>query len=403
MSRLAVISTHPIQYYAPLFRSLTERGALDIRVFYGWRGAAETATHDPGFGQDVQWDLPLLEGYDHTFVPNTSSDPGTHHVRGLVNPDLLPQVEAWQPDAVLVFGWSWWSHLRALHHFSGRVPVFFRGDSTLLDEQPGLRMLARRLFLRWVYRYVDAALYVGQHNKAYFQKHGLRDNQLAWAPHAIENARFYDEDGDYQERAEAWRRELGISEEAVAFVFAGKLGAKKDPLLLLDAFLALETDDAHLVVAGSGPLEDDLRQRAAGTERVHFIGFQNQSRMPVVYRLGDVFVLPSRGPGETWGLAVNEAMACGRPVVVSDKVGCAPDLVDEGENGCVFEAGNADALRRVLRRLSYNAERLPAMGARSLDLISDWSIREEAVRIERAVQQHRSSGTRVDIPRHASA
>jgi glycosyltransferase involved in cell wall biosynthesis len=401
--RLAVISTHPIQYYAPLFRSLTERGRVDVRVFFGWRGAAETEAHDPGFGQDVQWDIPLLEGYDHTFVENTARDPGTHHVRGLVNPDLIPQVEAWQPDALLVFGWGWWSHLRALHHFSGRVPVFFRGDSTLLDERGGLRTLARRLFLRWVYRYVDGALYVGQHNKGYFEKHGLREAQLAWAPHAIENARFYDEDGEYQQQADAWRKERGIPEEAVVFLFAGKLGTKKDPLLLLKAFQALESDDVHLVFAGSGPLEADLKQHSSGNEQVHFLGFQNQSKMPIVYRLGDAFVLPSQGPGETWGLAVNEAMACERPVVVSDRVGCAPDLVEPGANGCVFEAGDAGALRRALRRLSSDVEQLRAMGRRSQEIIEDWSISAEAEYIEEVVLHHLSQETTRPGARHASA
>ncbi|WP_251961508.1 glycosyltransferase family 4 protein [Salinibacter ruber] len=383
MHRLAIISTHPIQYYAPFFQKLAERGRLDIRVFFGWRGASENATHDPGFGQDVQWDIPLLDGYAHTFVENTAHDPGTHHFFGLVNPDLIPKIDDWQPDAVLVFGWGWWGHLRALYHFSGRVPVFFRGDSTLLDEQPGFRMLLRRLFLHWVYRYVDVALYVGQHNRAYFRKHGLRDEQLVWAPHAVENTRFYDEDGTYQQQAEAWRSQLGISDDAIAFVFAGKLDQKKDPLSLLNAFLALEAEDAHLVLAGSGPQEEELKQRADENRRVHFIGFQNQSKMPVVYRLGDVFVLPSRS--ETWGLAVNEAMACGRPVVISDRVGCAPDLVDD-ENGAIVPAGNPLALRQTLEEFLRDEDRLQEMGQCSAERISDWTIEEAAVRTEEAVQ-----------------
>lgn len=387
--RVAIISTHPIQYYAPLFRTLTERDRINVRVFFEWRGAAGEAAYDAGFGQDVEWDIPLLEGYDYTFVENTSNDPGTHHFRGLVNPDLVPEIEAWQSDAVLIFGWNFQSHLRALRHFSGKIPIFFRGDSTLLDEKFGLRMLARRLFLRWVYRYVDVALYVGQNNKAYFQKHGLDAKQLAWAPHAIENERFYDEDGIYQQQADAWRKDLGISEEAIVFLFAGKLDTKKAPLLLLKSFRALETGAVHLIFAGSGPLEADLKQNATGNKHVHFLGFKNQSKMPVVYRLGDVFVLPSRE--ETWGLAVNEAMACGRPVIVSDQVGCAPDLVEEGQNGFVFEAGHADALQRVMDRLSSTPERIREMGCRSQEIIQAWSIPKEAECIERAVQQSKEA------------
>ena len=407
--RLAIISTHPIQYYAPLFRELEEGDGVVPHVFYGWHGPAEGA-YDPGFGTDVTWDVPLLDGYAHTFVDNASPDPGTHHLRGLINPDLVPSVKAWGPDAVLIFGWNYWSHLQALRAFSGRVPVYFRGDSTLIDETPGLRQVARRMWLRWVYRHVDTALFVGTHNRDYYEAHGLGDDRLAWVPHAIDNRRFDDPPFDAEAEATAWRSDLGIPDEAPTAVFASKLSAKKAPEVLLDAFLAmdagletnasLETNagsDArdrsgaspqpapHLVIAGSGPLGDDLKARARAHPRVHFIGFQNQSRMPVVYRLGDVFVLPSRGPGETWGLAINEAMACGRAVIASTNAGCAPDLIEPEENGSVFEAGDSDALARHLAAVLMRPSRAAEMGRASKRRIQGWSIQAAARRLEAAV------------------
>jgi glycosyltransferase involved in cell wall biosynthesis len=396
--RLAVVSTHPIQYYAPLFRRVAEAEDINLHVFYGWTGSTE-ASYDPGFDQEVEWDLPLLEGYDHTFVPNESDDPDTHHFRGLVNPELVPKIEEWDPDAVLVFGWSWQSHLRALRHFSGWVPVFFRGDSTLIDEQFGLRTMVRRAGLWWVYRYIDHALYVGTNNREYFEAHGLDDDQLHWVPHAIDNDHFADPEGTLQTEAGEWRRELGIPEEAPTIVFAGKLSQKKAPELLLDAYERLDAPAAHLVVAGSGPLEDELRQ--AAPENAHFLGFQNQSRMPVVYRLGDVFVLPSRGPGETWGLAINEAMACGRTVVASTKVGCAPDLIEDGTNGFVFESENEGALAETLQALIDRPGLRARMGAASARRIEDWSLDEAARRLVRAVRKHVGAGA--DLNREARA
>ena len=381
--RLAIVSTHPIQYYAPYFRQLSAREGLDVRVFYGWEGPS-TGDYDPGFDEEVTWDIPLLDGYPHTFLENESDDPGTHHFRGLVTPDLVPSIEAWGPDAVLVFGWNYWSHLGALRHFYGRVPVLFRGDSTLLDESPGPRQWARRLVLRWVYSHVDRALYVGQNSRAYFEAHGLSEDQLTWVPHAIENERFAAAPGA-EAKAQAWRDDLGIPAEAPVVLFAGKLGEKKAPDVLLEAFLQLENEEAHLAVVGSGPMEEALRDEADGHPRVHFLGFQNQSRMPVVYRLGDVFVLPSRGPGETWGLAVNEAMACGRPVVVTEKVGCAPDLVDDA-NGRVVPPEEADALADVLDELLADRDRLRAMGRRSAERIQYWSIDAAAARTVDAVR-----------------
>jgi len=381
--RLAIINTHPIQYYSPLYRELASQEGLDIHVFYGWRGLSEEG-YDPGFEQNVSWDVPLLDGYDYTFVENKASDPGTHHFRGIIAPDLVSAVEDWGPDAVLIFGWNYQAHLRALHQFHGRVPVLFRGDSTLLDESPGPRKWLRRLFLSWMYRYVDVALYVGKSNRDYFEAHGFGEDELAWVPHAIDNERFANAEGA-EEEASRWRSELGISEGAPVLLFAGKVGSKKAPDVLVDAFLGLEEEQVHLAIVGSGPMEDGLKEHVGSHSHVHFLGFQNQSRMPVVYRLGDVFVLPSRGPGETWGLAVNEAMACGRPVVVSSNVGCAPDLVDE-TNGAVVPPDDAAALREALENLLSDPEERRRMGERSAERIQNWSIDEAAIRTVEAVR-----------------
>jgi glycosyltransferase involved in cell wall biosynthesis len=383
MPKLAILNTHPIQYYSPYYRGLARQEGIDLRVFYGWEEATEES-YDPGFGADVSWDIPLLDGYDHTFLENTASDPGTHHFWGIAAPDLIPTIEEWGPDALLVFGWNFRAHLRALRHFHDRIPVLFRGDSTLIDETTGPRRWLRRTFLRWVYQYVDRALYVGQNNRAYFEAHGFADDQLTWIPHAIDNDRFAGAP-EADEKARRWRHEIGIPDDAPVILFAGKLEEKKAPDVLLDAFRSLNVDRSHLVVVGSGPMEDALTADAGDHPRVHFLGFQNQSRMPVVYRLGDLFVLPSRGPGETWGLAVNEAMACGQPVVVTSRVGCALDLVDE-KNGAVVPPEDAASLRTTLRELLSDPERLRTLGRRSAERIQNWSIDVAAERTAAAVQ-----------------
>lgn len=380
-ARLAIINTHPIQYYSPLYRRLADRDDLDVHVFYAWRGAIEDA-YDPGFERNISWDIPLLGGYEHTFVPNTAPDPGTHHFRGIIAPDLIGAIEAWRPDALLVFSWSYQAHLNVLRHFQGRSPILFRGDSTLLNEVPGPRKWVRRILLRWVYRYVDTALYVGQNNRAYFEAHGFKDEALVWVPHAIDNQRFVETDGVDQEAAQ-WRHEIGIPDDASVVLFAGKMEPVKAPDVLLEAFINSDTQEAHLVFVGSGPLETELRQGAATYPNVHFLGFQNQSHMPVVYRLGDLFVLPSRTV-DTWGLGVNEAMACGRPVVVSSQVGCAPDLV-KSDNGAIVRPNDPIALRDTLNTLLNDRERLRSMGRRSAERITKWSTEEAAERTAAAI------------------
>lgn len=377
MKRLAIIVTHPIQYYAPVFELLTRRKQINIRVFYTW-GAQSTEKHDPGFGKKIAWDLPLLTGYDYEWVSNTSAQPGSHHFNGIINPGLIARIENYQPDAVLIFGWAYHSHLKALRYFKGKLPVYFRGDSTLLDERTGLKQLVRSIYLRWVYKGISTAFYTGINNKAYFKKYGVKDNALQFAPHAVDNQRFAI---NHSNEAAELRTQLGIKNNDILVLFAGKLEAKKSPLLLLNAFKKIDTNHVHLLFAGSGNLEEQLKQQTTETLNVHFIDFQNQTTMPVVYQSADIFCLPSGGPGESWGLAVNEAMACSKAIVVSDKCGCAPDLVNQC-NGIVFKSDCIDELVSALRNLTADKTRLKQYGQASAQKIAAWNFEQIAITIE---------------------
>lgn len=381
--RLAIVSTHPIQYNAPLFKLLSDQQWISIKVFYTW-GQAKGKVFDPGFGKTREWDIPLLDGYDYQFVENVSKEPGSHHFNGIINPSLIREIEAYNPDGLLVFGWSFQSHLRVMRYFYKKKPVIFRGDSTLLDEPPGfsVKKIARRFFLRWVYRHVDYVLYAGTANRIYFERLGLKPHQLLFAPHAIENERFSDKDGVYEQEAIYWRRELGIKDHELVFLFAGKLEPKKDPELLLHSFMKSGVQDARLIFAGNGVLEASLKEKAKADNRIVFLPFQNQSRMPVVYRLGNIFVLPSRGPGETWGLAVNEAMACGKPVLVSDKCGCAADLVKNHHNGFIVRARDENEWKSALQYLAEHRDIVPLLGTASSQLIKSWNYLEQVAVIK---------------------
>jgi glycosyltransferase involved in cell wall biosynthesis len=380
VKRLAIISTHPIQYNAPLFRLLAGRKKIGLKVFYTWSQSQDGNIFDPGFGIEKKWDIPLLEGYDHCFVPNVAARPGSHHFNGIRNPSLTETVSAYEPDAILVYGWSFHSHLKAIRHFKGKVPVYFRGDSTLIDESPGwsIKKILRRNFLKWVYRHIDYAFYAGAHNKAYFLKHGVSPGRLIFLPHAIDNNRF----SGGSERAQQFRQLSGVPEEAICVLFAGKLEQKKDPSILLENFSDQDTVNAFLVFVGNGVMEDALKKKAAAKSSVRFLGFCNQADMPAVYAMADLFVLPSIGPSETWGLAVNEAMAASKAILVSDKCGCAPDLVIPGINGNIFSAGDKTDLKNKLAELLSDKHRLGKMGEKSYSIIRDWSFEKCASIIE---------------------
>ena len=274
MIKLAIITTHPIQYYAPVFRLLDERQNVSIKVFYT-RGEGELDGFDHGFGKKIKWDIPLLDGYPYEWVTNTAVNPGSHHFKGIINPGLVNQINAYKPDAILVVGWAYSGHLKAIRYFKNKIPVYFRGDSTLLTETGGIKSILKSIFLKWVYRHVDYAFYNGTANKEYFKKYGLKERQLIFAPHAIDNERFKI---DRALEAAELRSVLKIKEEDILILFAGKFEPVKNVGLLLSAFLNLNRANVHLLLVGNGINEQALKLQAEGSylfNNIHFLEFKN--------------------------------------------------------------------------------------------------------------------------------
>ena len=317
-------------------------------MFYLW-DAGIRPTHDSQFQTTFHWDVDLLSGYEHEFVPNVAASPGTHRFGGLHNPQLSRRLASWKPSVILLFGYKSraqlgvikWAKLR-------RVPLIFRGDSHLLGRTRGA--FASRLALRILYAQFAAITYVGAANRDYFSALGVPAEKLFFAPHAVDADLFHPDRKETLAAAAALRVQLRLAAATRVVLFAGKLVAAKQPRELLQAFLSLRFDHAALVFVGDGEeqaaLLDLARNAPPGT--VHILPFANQSAMPAYYAMADIFVLPSRGVYETWGLAVNEAMRMGRPCLVSDRVGCQRDLVTDGETGWVFHADDPAHLREKL-------------------------------------------------------
>ncbi len=341
--RLAIVISHPTQYYSPWFTWLATHTPVELRVFYLWDFGVRAQT-DRQFGAAFAWDRDLLAGHAHEFVPNRARDPGTHHFNGLDNPGLPARLRAWSPEAVLVFGYNYRTQLGLV--LRRPAPLLFRGDSHLLGRpapRGPKRWLLGRLFARFA-----AITYVGAANRDYFRAYGVPDARLHFVPHCVDAAHFVATPAA-RAAAAARRGLLGLGQRRVV-LFAGKLVPAKQPRELLAAFQALAPADAALVFVGSGEELPALEAAAAACPAccVRFLPFANQSEMPARYLLADLFVLPSRGLYETWGLAVNEAMHLGVPCLVSDRVGCQRDLVTEGETGWVFRADDPAQLREKL-------------------------------------------------------
>jgi glycosyltransferase involved in cell wall biosynthesis len=343
--RLGILTTHPIQNHAPIFRELTRQ--CDLTVYFAHR-QTPVGQARAGFGVPFEWDVDLLSGYDHAFLDNRSRHPATDRFFGCDTPDIDEAVGRGRFDAFVVTGWavkSYWQAVMACRRRN--VPVLVRGDSQMAVRRPLPVHILKELLYPRLLRSFDGFLYVGHRNLDYLRHYGLPEERLFFSPHCIDNDLF-------SSKAEAERRTLGKRPEGVVSVksvlFAGKLVENKRPFDLISALALVRARgcQAQAVFVGAGELEAALRREATGSSvPAVFHGFQNQSRMPLLYERADLLVLPSHQ--ETWGLVVNEAMACGVPAVVSDTVGCGPDLIEAGRTGAVFPLGDVAALASAIQ------------------------------------------------------
>lgn len=344
-SRLAVVASHPIQYQAPLFRELARR--LDLTVFYAHRATA-TDQAQAGFGVGFEWDTDLLSGYEHVFMCNRAERPGLDRFGGCDTPEIGARLADGRFDAVLVLGWHLKTYLQA--GFAAKrlgLPLLVRGDSHLATPRSPAKRAAKAIAYPAFLRLFDAALYVGIRSRAYWRHYRYPAARLFFSPHCVDT-KWFAARATEAARA-ALRARLGLPDNAKVVLFAGKLVPLKRPLDLVSAAARLKAEgrEITLLVAGAGPLEGNLiaAMRAAGIP-LHLLGFCNQTEMPAIYAAADNLVVASES--ETWGLVANEALACGRPVVLSDAVGSAPDLAADGTAGRVFPVGDVAALAAVL-------------------------------------------------------
>lgn len=380
MRTLVFINSHPIQYAVPLYQQLARETGdrVALRVLYL---SDETINGyvDRQFGARVRWDLPLLDGYAHRFVPNDSWKPSLYNgFFGLLNWGLIGELRRLPTGSLVVsHGWAYASNVLAL--WAAKAfghTVGLRGETPLSHEsaKAGVKKAVRRWFLnRLVFSQVDRFYYIGEQNRRFYKSFGISDDRLTFAPYAVDNDRFQQQHRAIGPDRDGIRAELGLTGKTVLLV-VGKLIAQKRPMDVLRAYTQLlrQRPDLALIYVGDGELRPameafcDLHQLTD----VYITGFINQGQMARYYTVADLFVMAS-GVGETWGLAVNEAQNFSLPVVVSDLTGCRDDLLEEGQNGFGFRSGDVADLARVLERfLKLPADAQERMGERSRRRVS---------------------------------
>jgi glycosyltransferase involved in cell wall biosynthesis len=344
---LGIVTSHPIQYQAPLFRALAER--VDLTVYFAHQATGKDQA-EAGFDVGFDWDTDLTRGFRHVFLKNVSRRPSITRFAGCDTPSIGGVLAAHKVDVVAVYGWHFKSYLQAAR--AGRmlgIPVMVRSDSHLANPRPLVKRAIKAIVLPPLLGLFDMFLPTGTRSAQYLRRYRVPESLIKIVPYCIDVEAFASAAARGRAERERLRREFGAAEGESIVLFVGKLIALKEIPTIIEALarLVVSGQAVRLVLVGSGPLAGELGAMAnARSLPVTFVGFVNQTRMPEVYAAADVLVLPSSS--ETWGLVVNEAFACGVPAVVSDRVGCGPDMIVEGTTGSVVPAGDVERLASAI-------------------------------------------------------
>jgi glycosyltransferase involved in cell wall biosynthesis len=384
LPRVLAVASHPIQYQAPWFRALASVPGIDFSVLFVQQ--PDSQQQGRGFGVAFEWDIPLLDGYRWQQVPEIRGRGGLKGFFAARIAQPLALLRKLDPDVLLLTGWHVWPLVQMLiAAWWAGTPVLMRGESNALRHRPWLTRALHRLLLGRC----AAFLPIGRASRDFYRGYGIADRLLFDTPYFVDNARFSSAAAEALPHRADLRARWSIPAEAVCFCYAGKLEPKKRILDLLEALrlAAARSVSLHLLVVGSGALMSEAQ--AFGAEHklpVTFAGFLNQTEIPSAYVAADCLVLPS-DYGETWGLVVNEAMACGRPAIVSDRVGCTADLVTDGVTGAVFPFADTAALAQRLETLAADLPRLRTMGEQARQrVLQGYSIQKSVDGTLRAVR-----------------
>lgn len=352
-----------MQYVTPVYRLLAAHPGVDLEVLF-CSDFGVRPRFDKQFGKVIEWDTDQLSGYKHRFLFNLSPVRDPFNPFHAINPGAFSRLLRGF-DAVWLNGYLYPSNWMAVAAAAvGGARVILRSELRLDPLRPPrwFDPIRSRIIRRWVNR-CGALLYIGQANRAAYLAYGAASEKLFFSPYSVDVDTIGTTVQSHANSRAALRSKWGIPIDAIVVLFAGKLTHRKHPEALLRLVAGERTiPNLHIVFAGSGQLESSLRRSAPGRgNRITFLGFVNQSLLPEIYALADIFVMPSER--EPWGLVLNEAMAASLPSVVSEAVGAVADLIVPNETGYTFPLGDWSAMAAHVYRLAVDADLRKRVGA----------------------------------------
>lgn len=390
-TRIAYLVTHPIQYQAPLLKKIYQDTTIDLTVFFCSNYSVQ-AFVDEGFNQNIQWDVPLLEGYKYEFLP-TLTKINRITFWAPINYGLARRLRDGEFDVLWLHGYARFFHWIAM--FSAKllgIKILLRDEATFISVKRGFfKRNIKKIIMRLLNRVIDGYLAIGTLNKQYYEFLGISKEKIFMMPYAVDNEYFQLEVNRARKNREKLRMELDLDPSRPVILYASKMISRKQADVLLEAYIQLSANGVsepfpYLLFIGDGIMREYLESRSnqLGWESICFLGFVNQSLLPQYFDLCDVFVLPS--VFEPWGLVVNEVMNAGKAIIVSDQVGCGKDLVKNDVNGFVFNATDIGELSLLLEKITNKPERLKEFGKNSINIISKWGFDEDLIGLKQAIK-----------------
>jgi glycosyltransferase involved in cell wall biosynthesis len=374
MKKITFLYTHPIQYFAPLHKQINLENFCKSEVLY-----CENTTNgyfDYEFKKSIKWDIPLLEGYNSFFLKKSIFSQNSGFFKH-VNFSIYKFLNKKNTDILFVHGWSYFTAIYSIivARLFG-IEVWLRGESPYCQEinkSKTNRYFKKIIFKYFLFKLINKFVYIGEENKKFYKQYNINDDNLIFFPYCVDNLKLIKNTVNLTKQK--CKLQLNIVPEKFTILFSGKLIDKKKPQDLLQAFHKSGLCNfSDLIFIGDGNLSNSLKSYVEENKvnNVHFYGFINQSEIGQFYKAADLFVLPS-GNGETWGLVVNEAMLFSLPIIVSDRVGCAKDLVKHNENGFIYKYGNVDDLTFFLLKAYNNKQWRINAGILSNKIVSKYS------------------------------
>jgi glycosyltransferase involved in cell wall biosynthesis len=387
--RILIIASHPVQYGVPLYRLMEKDPRIDIQVAYCSMQGVQ-ASFDAGFGTEITWDIPLLDGYSWQQIDNNSPKPKLGSFWGLMNLGLWNTIAENNFDAVIIYtGYTYISFwIAAVAAKWKGAKLLFSSDSSELKprNRKKWKTWLKSLILPRIFKLADIVMVTSTLGKQVIESLGIPEQNIALTPFVVDNDRWLSEASHVD--VKLVRKEWDIPENATVLLFCAKLQDWKRPQDVLKAFAQANVQNSYLIFAGEGPLKSDLKVEAESLgliDKVKFLGFVNQSQLSSIYRSANVFILPS--DYEPFGVVVNEAMLCGCPVIVSDRVGARVDLVKNGETGFIYPCGDIEALTKILQEVLPDRDRLIKMGVAATKLMEYWSPHKNIEALVKALEK----------------